>query len=95
MSRGWALHDASPSRRAEPGGTVIVTYWRIRDPGGNVMACELYRTAAGFELRCGYGSDHLVGTERPSSPRAAEAIAALWKVAVLEKGFAVLPVPED
>jgi hypothetical protein len=79
-----------PSRGALSAFTVV-TYWRLVNPAGQVLICELCRTAVGLEVRCGYEGQELLRAQRASSAAAAFCVARAWhQVAVEQNGFAEL-----
>jgi hypothetical protein len=62
-------------------------------PSGKPLRCDLCVTAAGLEVRCGYGGDDLLRSEFAKSREIADAVSATWKAVVLAKGsFVELPL---
>jgi hypothetical protein len=51
-----------------------------------VFACGVYRTAAGLEVRAGYGELELIHSKMVASIDDGRELAAQWKRAVIDKG---------
>lgn len=85
----WSSHDHRPTgRRASAGPALAHTYWRVTGPSGKILTCALYRTAAGFfEVRCGYSLDDVVRSQVVRTHAGGNDVAAIWRLAVLKKGF--------
>ncbi len=61
--------------------------WRMRGPSGKVLECGIYRTdAPGLEVRCGYGQEDLLRSQRAVEIGTAREIAEQWRQGVLAKG---------
>jgi hypothetical protein len=71
-----------------PALDLVETCWRMKGPSGRVFACAIYRDAAapGLEVRCGYGEDDLLRSQRTPEIGAARELAEQWRQAVLAKG---------
>lgn len=84
----WAAHDHRPGARTVAAPALVHTYWRVVGPTEKPIVCALYRTAAGFwEVRTGYNVDDVMRSQVVRSRDAADDVAAVWKIAALEKGF--------
>lgn len=67
--------------------------WRMLGPSQRVLECGIYRTAAGLEVRVGYGVDDLLYSMHLPHLEAARVKAVVLRQAVVDKGgFAELPV---
>jgi hypothetical protein len=83
----WVTHDAPHARWKEPPAPRLVeTYWRAVAPSKKELACGLYRTDAGLELRCGYSVDDLIRSTRIGQQDEPRFLAAGWLHVVLSKG---------
>ena len=52
-----------------------------------MLECGIYRTdAPGLEVRCGYGEDGLLRSQRSAEIGRAREVAEAWRPAVLAKG---------
>ena len=82
----WAAHDHRPGAAASTAGPPRVhTYWHLHGKSDKVLTCALYRTSAGYlEVRATYAEDEVM---RSQVVRTRDVVAAIWKLAVLEKGF--------
>lgn len=91
----WATHDhRPPPPRAIAAPALVHTYWRIVGvhESSKPMTCALYRTSAGrFEVRLGYTVDDLLRSQVVRTREAGDDVAAIWKIAAIEKGFRELP----
>jgi hypothetical protein len=85
----WASHDHRARARIAPGSpTLVHTYWRVVGPSQKAITCALYRTPAGhWEVRAGYSVDDVIRSQIVRTREAGEDVAAIWKMASLEKGF--------
>ena len=66
---------------------LIEACWRVVGPSGKPIACGIYRSDAGVEVRAGYSINDVVRSEFASEIGAAREIAEAWKLAALAKGF--------
>jgi len=63
--------------------------WRMRSlqKSTRVLECGMFRTEApGLEVRCGYGEDDLLRSQRTAEIGSARELAEQWRQAVLAKG---------
>ena len=81
----------TPRLPREPRLDLLETCWRCVGPTRKVIACGIYRTDAGLELRAGYGPEDLLRSQFAVEIGAAREIAAEWRQAVIAKGFVELP----
>ncbi len=52
-----------------------------------MLTCGIYRTAApGLEVRCGYGEEHLLRSQRVAEIGSGRELAEQWRRAVLANG---------
>ena len=62
------VHKSSPNHRGgdPPSLELIERCWCMRGPSGRVIGCGIYHTQGvpGFEVRCGYGANDLLRSER-------------------------------
>lgn len=76
----------------EPRLELLETLWQFVAPSKRVLACGLYATDVGIEVRVGYSEDDLLYSKRAVDEADAREIATALKRAVVEKGgFAELP----
>jgi len=75
-------------RREQPAPVLISECWRLLGPSGKRIVCALYKHPHGVEVRCGYSLEHLIRSQLAADVDAAQEIAAAWKQAAIEKGFA-------
>jgi hypothetical protein len=60
--------------------------------GAQTINCELIVNARGLNvLRCAYGPHAVIRSQVIASEDAAAAISEVWKTALLEQGFQILP----
>jgi len=62
--------------------------WRVIGPSNEVITCGIYRTDAGVEVRCGYSDEDLIRSQFAPHVEISQDIAAAWKRAAIDKGFA-------
>lgn len=91
----WSLHD---HRRQAPSAAAplapITVFWRVAGPSGKPLTCALYAAPAGrVEVRVEYSALDLLRSEVVRTRGAGADLAAVWKLAVLEKGFRELDTP--
>src|SRR5689334_16346011 len=95
----WAkgTYDAPSAMRIDPAAPrLLEMFWRVMGPSLKELCCGLYRTEAGLELRCGYGIDDLLRSQRVDDAFKARYLAAGWIAVVLAKGsFTVLESTVD
>lgn len=83
--RTW--EERTPKAKREPTLELLETCWRMTGPRGRVLGCGIYRTEGpGVEVRCGYGEDDLLRSQRSAEMGSAREVAEQWRQAVLEKG---------
>jgi len=70
-----------------PPMTLLETCWRMKSPRGRVLTCGVFRTIAGFEVRCSYSDDDLIRSQYAVEIEVARSLAAQWKAAAALKGF--------
>ena len=90
MTRDANYSPFGPPRGKDgPTLRLVRACWRMRGPSGKVLECGIYRTQGpGVEVRCGYGADDLLRSQRTAEIGRARDIAAQWKRPVLGKhGF--------
>ena len=86
-----SLYNHAPSERGAPQLVLIRQFWRMRSPNGRVLACGVYRTTAGMEVRCDFGGDDLIRSEFARDLGIASTIAEGWKMGALARvGFVEL-----
>jgi hypothetical protein len=73
-------------RPAPPAPELVERCWRFVGPSQRVFECGVYRTAAGLEVRAGYGELELIHSKMVASIDDGRELAAEWKQAVLDKG---------
>lgn len=90
----WATHDHRPVARLEAATPEpLAVCWRVIGPSesSKPITCAIYAAPAGrFEVRCGRAYDDPMRTQLALHRAAAEDIAAIWKMAAIEKGFSEL-----
>jgi len=74
-------------REQVPELTLVEQCWQLKSPRGRLLTCGVFRTLAGLEVRCGYGEDGLIRSQYAVEIGTARALAAVWKAAVVQKGF--------
>ena len=72
--------------RQAPRLELVEALWRMTGPRGRVLACGVYRTDVGLEVRCGYGEYQLLRSQYAVEMGTARDIAERWRQAVLAKG---------
>jgi hypothetical protein len=71
----------------QPSARLVEICWRLRGPSSKVLECGIYSDAApGPEVRCGYGEDDLLRSQRTADIGTARDIAEEWRQAVIAKG---------
>ena len=59
----------------------------MKGPSGRVLECGICRTEApGLEVRCGYGEDDLLRSQRCAEIGSTRELAEQWRQAVIAKG---------
>jgi hypothetical protein len=78
---------APSSENNQPSARLVETCWRLRGPSGKALDCAIYSDAApGLEVRCGYGEENLLRSQRTAEISSARDLAEAWRQAVLAKG---------
>jgi len=86
MFKHWAPRSQrEPARPVTPSVNSMLLFWRLDGARGTALTCELCKTEAGLELRCGHGGD-VLRSERVAGVAIAQALATKWKAEVLAKG---------
>ena len=95
MAMDWAAHDHRPGPPAPARAPAPLTVcWRVIGVSSTSkpVTCAIYEAPAGrFEVRAGFAYEDPLRTQVARTRRAAEDIAAIWKMAAIEKGFTELP----
>lgn len=82
-----------PQQPATPAATEdnrvehVRTFWEMLTPSGRLIACALYRTSSGLELRAGVGEGDRLLSELVHSQHAAEVFAATWRKVAETQGY--------
>ena len=85
------VYTPGPPPPGPPEPIVVEVCWRIRTPNNHVLTCGIFQDAApGLDVRAFFNADELIRSERAAEIGAARDIAAVWKQAVLERGFVEL-----
>ena len=89
----WNAVQKSSTHRDDPAPMkMIESCWRMRGPRGRVIACGIYHTPGipGFEVRCGYGANDLLRSERRKDLAKVREIANHWRDVLASGGFTEL-----
>jgi hypothetical protein len=76
--------------------TLLEEHWRLVGPSGSILTCGAYRPKGpGVEVRAGYSVDHFHCTQRVANIAVAQALAAIWRTALLSLGYVELSLGCD
>lgn len=88
----WDERMAS-RRQAKPKLELLERCWRLRTFTGQVLACGIFRTAAGLEVRAGYEPADFLYSRTAAEIGHARDIAAAYKTAMTTELGSVTELP--
>ena len=81
------VRGTPPPKPEPPAAHVVEACWRFTSPTGRTITCLVVSDdAPGLEVRCGYGDEDLLRSQRSTEIGSARELAEEWRQAVLAKG---------
>ena len=90
-----AYHHSHSASGRKPIPEPLHIYWRLLGPANKAVACVLYRTDAGFELRVERTVDDQIQSEAVADIDSATSKAEAWRFALVQVGMTELPVKAE